>query len=133
MLPLLTQSLLSHSSSTYDIIVVGEAVMCTNSNNLRFIHSATAATGTATATVVVALLLFDSEKRAISGGWLIQNATEVLHLDCVLVCSLHGAFIHRELVRCHDEWVAFNVREIVRWCDEVISIDFLYFLKIYAL
>lgn len=33
MLPLLTQSLPSHTIPTYDIIVVDEAVMCTNANN----------------------------------------------------------------------------------------------------
>lgn len=60
MLPLLTQSVLSHTSSTYDIIVVvvGETVMCTNSTDCESLtdDGTVVVVATVAATVVVVVL-----------------------------------------------------------------------------
>lgn len=132
---------LTPALSVYDVIVVvggGEAVMCTNSNNCDSLNAIASAPGFFT--------IVKSGRNSGGGKCRTQQKFCIGTVPFIrsFVCSFLHSFKpisaanstqrkHIGFVRNHDEWVVFNARKIVRWCDEVISIDFLYFLKIYAL
>lgn len=101
MLPLLTQSLLSHTSRCMILLSSAKPSCVPIQTICDSVIAVAAAIANVVDAVFVALFLFNSENRAILRGWFIQNATEVLHLKCVFVCSQVSKctykYIHREL------------------------------------